>query len=142
MTIDVQPRPLSISARMAAEIRAEMARQRMSGRTIAARVGRSPNWVSLKTSGAAHLNLEDVEVFAGVLGVTSIELMRRASVPTHTYPRSDDLPPVEPELAMAGAAPSQRSGSPLASTYPRGSRPPNYGSRRPNGPRHAARTGR
>lgn len=145
MTIDVQPSAVRLSARIAAEIRAEMARQRLSGRQIAEKVGRSPNWVSLKTSGAHRLDFDDAEVFAGVLGLSLLELLRRAqapSAPTHAY--DEAVESLAPEPVLVGAAPApRRPASPLARTYPAGGRPPGHPARHgPGGPRHAARTGR
>lgn len=144
MSIDAAPTAQKLSARMAAEIRAEMARQRISGRQIALKVGRSANWVSLKTSGTHRLDFEDAETFAAALGVPLLDLLRRAS--TYAY---DDVPVLlttEPALAGVGAStlPTRRVGSPLANTYPTGRRPPGHPGRRgaANGPRHAARTGR
>lgn len=150
MTIDVQPSALKLSARVAAEIRAEMARQRMSGRQLAQKVGRSPNWVSLKLGGTARLDFEDAEVFASTLGVSVMELLRRAqegpSTSTYAYDEAVSALLTEPELVGVAASTetTRRVGSPLSRTYPAGRRPPGRpsGLTRPSSPRHAARTGR
>ena len=89
MSIDVTA-GLTLSRRVAAEIRAEMARQQTSGRTLAARLGRSPNWLSLKTSGTSKLDLDEIELIANALGVTVVDLFpRKDREVTVTYPGSD-----------------------------------------------------
>lgn len=81
MSIDAAPtRQRNLSERTAGEIRAEMGRRQMSGRKLAQKMGRSPNWVSLKTSGASDLNLEDVEKICAALEIDPVDLIRRASV--------------------------------------------------------------
>ncbi len=76
MSIDVTA-DLTLARRVAAEIRAEMGRKQISGRTLATRLGRSPNWVSLKVSGAQKLDLDELALIASVLGVTVIDLFPR-----------------------------------------------------------------
>lgn len=88
MTADAtQERPL-LSARVAAELRAELARQRITGRELARRLGRSSNWASMKTSGAQRLSLDELEQVAGVLGLTAEDLVRRANPSMRSYPDS------------------------------------------------------
>ena len=95
MSIDVTA-GLRLSGRIAAEIRAEMARQQISGRTLAARLGRSPNWLSLKTSGSSKLDLDEVELIAHALGVTVVDLFpRKDREVTVTYPNSTMDQPAE-----------------------------------------------
>jgi transcriptional regulator with XRE-family HTH domain len=86
MSIDVSADP-RLSRRVAAEVRAEMARKRITGRALARMLGRSPNWVSLKTSGAQGIDLDDLESFAAALGVTIVDLLpRRDRGVTEPYP--------------------------------------------------------
>jgi transcriptional regulator with XRE-family HTH domain len=76
MSIDVASDP-RLSRRVAAEVRAEMARKRITGRALARTLGRSANWVSLKTSGAQGIDLDELETIAAALGVTIVDLLPR-----------------------------------------------------------------
>jgi transcriptional regulator with XRE-family HTH domain len=78
MTVDVRESVTTLNHYTASEIRAEMGRQQLSGRKLAERMGRSPNWVSLKTSGASGLGVDDLEAVAKALGLLPDELIRRA----------------------------------------------------------------
>ena len=59
----------------AANIRAEMARQKISGRKLAETMGESVMWVQRRTSGTGPITLDDLAKFATALGVTSKDLL-------------------------------------------------------------------
>ena len=60
---------MSLSERVAAEIRAEMGRQRRTGHSLAAQLGWSDMYLSRRLSGRGPLNLDDVEAIATALEV-------------------------------------------------------------------------
>ena len=66
------------NALLAAEIRAEMARQRMSGRELARRVDKPETTVARYLRGETAMSIDDVEDFARALDVTTIDLVERA----------------------------------------------------------------
>jgi transcriptional regulator with XRE-family HTH domain len=59
----------TIREAVAAALRAEMARQRMDQRTLAARVGRSQTWVQYRASGRVACDVEDLALLAEALDV-------------------------------------------------------------------------
>lgn len=70
---------------VAAEIRAEAARRRITGRELARRVARPVTTVNRYMRGETDMSLDDLEVFARALGVTTVDLIARAfndSAPT------------------------------------------------------------
>lgn len=79
MSIDTTTSTNSLWARVASEIRAEMARQKMSGRELARRLERSPNWVSLKVSGSQVIDLAELELIADALGLGAHKLIERTT---------------------------------------------------------------
>ena len=119
MTPVVQPDNLSI--RVAEEIRALLARRRMSGRELARRLDVSPGWVSFRLTGTQPIDLNDLERIAGVLGVTIIDLLppaarQGAAIAAYAHRRStrpaDRRPPGRPATPVL---PRTRPGIPLAS---------------------------
>jgi transcriptional regulator with XRE-family HTH domain len=64
---------------VAAAIRAEMARQRETTRTLAAKVGHSPMWVSRRMSGEVGISIADVYEIAGALGIAPDVLLAQPS---------------------------------------------------------------
>lgn len=66
---------------VANNIRAEMARQRWSGRKLATRLGVQPTWVNRRTSGATPLDPNDIALFADVLGVSIQSLFGNEKTP-------------------------------------------------------------
>jgi transcriptional regulator with XRE-family HTH domain len=60
---------------VAASIRAEMARQSLDQRTLAARIGVSQTWVQYRTSGKVVCDVEDLVKLAEALGVPVSTLM-------------------------------------------------------------------
>ena len=65
----------SLSERVAEEIRALLARRRMSGRQLAAALGVSQTWMSSRLSGSTPIDLNDLERIAQVLSIDASNLM-------------------------------------------------------------------
>ncbi len=127
MSIDIQQRNQTLSDRVAAEIRAEMARKQISGRELARRLGRSANWVSLKVSGSQRLDLDDLAIIATALGVTVVDL----------FPRRDR----EVTLTFIDPAVDHVARRPFRNSAPTGGRPSGRLDRSgpPPGPRRTSR---
>lgn len=66
-------RPLD--ATVAANVRAEVARQRLRQGALAVRLGRAPSWLSRRLSGDVAFRLDELEAIADVLGVPVIDLL-------------------------------------------------------------------
>lgn len=64
---------------VAAELRAHLARQRLSGRALAKMLGENQTWVSRRLAGHVPLDTDDLQRIAEVLGLTPMELL--AGVP-------------------------------------------------------------
>lgn len=60
---------------VAAEIRAQLARRRMSGRSLAKTLGESPTWASRRLAGQVPVDTNDLQRIADVLGMTPMELL-------------------------------------------------------------------
>lgn len=60
------------------EVRAEMARQRVTQERLADLVGLSAGQVSRRLSGRIPLTLQDLDLFAAALSLPPVELVRRA----------------------------------------------------------------
>lgn len=60
---------------MAAEIRAEMGRQKLSQVELAKKLGQAQPWVSRRINGSASLDLDDLESFAAALNVPTHKLL-------------------------------------------------------------------
>jgi transcriptional regulator with XRE-family HTH domain len=58
-----------IRSAVAGALRAEMARQQIDQRTLAARIGVSQTWVQYRTSGRVVCDVEDLAKLAAALGV-------------------------------------------------------------------------
>jgi transcriptional regulator with XRE-family HTH domain len=61
--------------RIAAEIRAELARQGISQEALAQRIGRDQTWVSRRTTGAIPIDVAELEAIAAVLSVPVHQLI-------------------------------------------------------------------
>lgn len=57
------------------EIRAEMARQRLTQRELAERLGSQQSWLSRRLTGGVALTLDDAELIAEALGVSLVQLV-------------------------------------------------------------------
>lgn len=62
--------PESLHERSAAEVRAEMGRARMSGVTLARKIGRNHAWLSRRLTGEVAFSLADLEAIAKALDVS------------------------------------------------------------------------
>lgn len=65
----------SFGEEVAAEIRAVLARRRMSGRDLARLLNREQSWVSRRLSGATPMTTNDLDEITASLGITIAELM-------------------------------------------------------------------
>lgn len=68
-------RSATLSQMVAEEIRALMARRRMSGRQLATALKVSPSWVSYRLTGAQPIDVNDLSRIAHALGVGVHELL-------------------------------------------------------------------
>jgi transcriptional regulator with XRE-family HTH domain len=70
---------------VAEEIRALLARRRISGRELARRMGASYSWVNFRLTGAQPIDLNDLQRIADVLDVEVLDLLptREGRVVTH-----------------------------------------------------------
>lgn len=92
-------RTATLSALVAEEIRALMARKRMSGRQLATQLAVSPSWVSYRLTGTQAIDLDDLALIANALSVSVLDLMPpqaasrgaggRSGTPTQTIVRVD-----------------------------------------------------
>ena len=57
------------------EIRAEMARQRVSQRELAGKIGRAQEWVSRRLTGNVSLTLEELVQITDALGIPAARLL-------------------------------------------------------------------
>ena len=79
MTVDgTEPRP-RLTEQVAEEIRALLARRRISGRELARRMGASHSWVNFRLTGAQPMTLDDLQRFAEFLNVEVTDLLPRAN---------------------------------------------------------------
>jgi Predicted transcriptional regulator len=72
----------TLSERVAEEVRAMLARRRVSGRKLADQLGVSPSWVSYRLTGAQPIDLNDLERIASALNVEVIDLLPRGPRPS------------------------------------------------------------
>lgn len=64
-----------LTAALAEELRAQLARKRMSGREMARRLHVSAQWMSQRTRGEIPLRADEMERIADTLGITIYELI-------------------------------------------------------------------
>jgi transcriptional regulator with XRE-family HTH domain len=64
---------------VAQELRAECARQKISGREIARRLGEHPMWVHRRLAGDQELSIDDLARISAVLGLAPADLMTKKS---------------------------------------------------------------
>ena len=72
------PDPGRLSRAVSAEIRAELARQRVTVVELAARIGRSQNYLSKRLRDESALTIDDVEAICRALSVPYGALLRTA----------------------------------------------------------------
>ena len=76
------PTPPTFRELVAGELRAQLARRRISHRRLAAMLNVGPAWVDRRMSGTTAVNTDDLEKIARVLGVTPLELLGAPFSPT------------------------------------------------------------
>lgn len=92
MATGTRPRPPlasadSLRAQVAGEVRALMARQRISGSRLAVMLGESQKWVSRRTTGEVPFDVDDLERIASALDVGVHELLQqKPTVYRHAQP--------------------------------------------------------
>lgn len=64
-----------LTQRVAAEIRAELGRQNVTGKRLAELLGVSHSWVSYRLTGQQTIDFDDIEKIAGALGVPVSHLL-------------------------------------------------------------------
>ncbi len=74
-----EPVTATLSERVAEEVRAMLARRRVSGRKLADQLGVSPSWVSYRLTGAQPIDLNDLERIANALNVEVSDLLPRST---------------------------------------------------------------
>lgn len=72
------PAPGALSRAVSAELRAEMARLRVTGQALARKIGRSQNYVAKRLRDDMAMTIDDVEVIAAALGTTYEAVMKHA----------------------------------------------------------------
>lgn len=75
MTTNVSADRMRLTEQVAEEIRALLARRRLSGRELARRMGASASWVNFRLTGSVEIGLNDLERFADALEVDAHDLM-------------------------------------------------------------------
>lgn len=95
MTVDGSGARPRLTEQVAEEIRALLARRRISGRELARRMDASHSWVNFRLTGAQPITLDDLQRFADVLDVDVLDLLPRAT---------------EGRLITTSGATNQRSG--------------------------------
>ncbi len=137
------PARTGLNARVAAEVRAELARQGKTSADLAQAVGQSQAWTTRRFSkdkAEVLLTLDDIERVARILGLGAMELLRRADGAKEAAGAGFNLPlPAPPtrttgHLIRGGTSPlgggrrdSVRPSSPIADRHrrPVAVRPPN-----------------
>lgn len=77
----------SFTEHVAAEVRAQLARQRVTGRELGRRLVTSPQWVSQRLQGRIAMSTEDLERIAEAIGVPVLSLVGvSAATPAPTTP--------------------------------------------------------
>jgi transcriptional regulator with XRE-family HTH domain len=119
MSADVQ-HTRTLSDQVAEEIRVALARQRISGRELARKLEVSPNWVSLRITGAQAIALNDLEKIAAALGVDALD-----PLPREPRERTSRYLPGEHVLTTVGQPADQTDGvrRPVKLRRPNGTRP-------------------
>lgn len=72
-------RGTSFDARVAANVRAELARHQVRHRVLAEKIGRAPNWLSRRLNGDVAFTLGEISEVAEALGVPVTALLGEAA---------------------------------------------------------------
>ena len=110
MTMTPTGKTTSLAQRVAAEIRAEMARQLLTQSELARRLGVIEMWLSRRLRGRQPLDLDELERIASVINVPVPELIERAG------------PGVT--LGLFPSDVTRPAGYPAGASHPAGSRRP------------------
>ena len=70
---------MELSQATAANLRAELARQRISGRELARRLGENHTWVSRRLAAEQEITVDDLGRIAAVLNVPAASLLGQAA---------------------------------------------------------------
>lgn len=116
----------NLSDLVAEEIRAMMARRRISGRQLAQKLGVSPSWVSYRLTGAQPIDLNDLQQIAQALDVIVLRLLPREALQpqgssaeaTTRYPAVAEQPIQTPPVRTAPTRTPQPKRRPKAATSP------------------------
>jgi transcriptional regulator with XRE-family HTH domain len=103
MTMTGAPKGATLSEQVAEEIRAMMARRRITGAALARRLDVSPAWVSYRLTGVQPIDLNDLQAIADVLDVDPRAVPRRSSYCSATCDLAPGGVPRRP--AAGGRAP-------------------------------------
>jgi transcriptional regulator with XRE-family HTH domain len=82
-----QHNPLRVQ--VAEEVRATMARRRVSGVALARRLGKSQPWISRRLVGDVAFDLDDLEAIATALDVPVAQLLGNAVTDSYRQPLTD-----------------------------------------------------
>lgn len=80
---DAEQPGLRLRDHVAEEIRALMARRRLSGVQLAAQIDKSQGYLSRRLNGVQPFDVDDLEAIAGVLGVPVSALLRPPGIGSH-----------------------------------------------------------
>jgi len=108
------------TAAVSDELRAHMARKRISGRELARRLHVSHQWMSQRTKGAIALSTDDIERISGILGIGPMDLLRGAVTGADTHGFTPASRPDRPALFLVSDTSSRYQN--VAARY--GSSPP------------------
>lgn len=72
-------RSTTLESKVAAEIRAHLARRRMQQAELAGLVGEHPSWVSRRLGETRRITIDDLERIARALGVGAVDLLPRSA---------------------------------------------------------------
>lgn len=78
MTVNGSETRTRLTEQVAEEIRALLARRRISGRELARRMEKSHSWVNFRLTGAQPITVDDLQDFAAVLNVEVTDLLPHA----------------------------------------------------------------
>ena len=107
-------RPGPFAQRIAAELRAEMARQKMSGRALADAIGANHATVARWINGDGPLSLDWMDAICEALGVSVVDVLARA-VESKGSPLPVPRPPRIRRSARAAGVPDDPANSQEAS---------------------------
>jgi transcriptional regulator with XRE-family HTH domain len=122
MSIDVRP-GATLSAQVAEEIRALMARRRIRQSQLAREIGENDQWVSVRLNGRQAIDLNDLQRIAEALDVSPADLLTATGTATirERTSRRRDRHGLHADLAVAGVSrpPGRASNARTSATRPR-----------------------